>query len=266
MCQQLVSVELHFLETEKEWVLELQAPARVYHLKSPKGGAAGRTEIRTWYASIREHVEKTGRPKSQLDADRREIEKGNGLPLTLNDLADNMNDQLRGALLKGRLHAMKYVMKMIRSVAFRRAVEAWKYGAGVPKPVIFSPIPSVSDVPKGLCSAIWEYEHPETGEWCMYNEAVIANLEKACKLKHSQIGPLEISNEKLSSAGVHQALIDIAGRKHVILAAMNGRDKGLVGQNVRLRRRAATLEYNLVMHSNPIDGGQWFFEEGGGGD
>ena len=100
----------------------------------------------------------------------------------------------------------------------------------------------------------------------MYNEVVIANLEKACKLKHSQIGPLEISNEKLSSAGVHQALIDIAGRKHVILAAMNGRDKGLVGQNVRLRRRAATLEYNLVMHSNPIDGGQWFFEEGGGGD
>ena len=75
---------------------------------------------------------------------------------------------------------------------------------------------------------------------------------------------MEIVTDKIGSAGRHQALIDISGRKHVFIAADNPRDKNLVGQNLRLRRRAATLEYNLVMHCNPIQPGRWVFQDGRG--
>ena len=98
-CQNFTAVELSFSDYSREWILEIDTPDRQFVLKSCRGpnDPQGKAEIRTWYSSIMDHIEKQGRPKSQIDQDRREIDKGFGLPL---NVTDNFQDATNDPKLK----------------------------------------------------------------------------------------------------------------------------------------------------------------------
>ena len=48
-------------------------------------------------------------------------------------------------------------------------------------------LPNLPGGNQGMCCAIWEFENPDSGEWILYSEDVINELEMGCNRKESQV-------------------------------------------------------------------------------